>query len=178
MLRFFFVIYTFIMLTACYGLCRSFGPEVWIPNSRHLKSGKIAQYCNQKRTLFSIWVLHACWISPLISLPTEFHWSKPEQGNKNAPKLECFQAREYLCTWASLWFFFTEEECYARCGRPSLTFERNIPDTEIFCRFSAERKRFPFSTEQVCCQKDCCTLIQYLFTNVKNTAASWLLLIL
>lgn len=46
------------MLTACCGLCRSFGPEVWIPNSRHLKSGKIAQYCNQKRTLFSIWVLH------------------------------------------------------------------------------------------------------------------------
>lgn len=47
-----------IMLEVRCGLCKSFGPEVWNPDSRHLPSGKIALSCNQKRTLFSIWVMH------------------------------------------------------------------------------------------------------------------------
>lgn len=102
---------------------------------------------------------------------------KPEWENQEAPKSQCFQTGEYLCTWVSLWFFLTEAECCARSGRPSLTSERNVPDTEFLHHFSAEGERFPFTTEQACCQ-DCCTLIQYLFTKVKNTAASWLLLLL
>lgn len=36
------------------------------------------------------------------------HWIslvETEKENQKAPKLECFEAREYVCTWASLWFF-------------------------------------------------------------------------
>lgn len=44
------------MLEVRCGLCKSFGPEVWIPDSKHLPSGKIALSCNQKRTLFSVLV--------------------------------------------------------------------------------------------------------------------------
>lgn len=47
------------MLEVKCGLCKSFGSEVWIPDSRHLPSGKIALSFNQKRTLFSVWVMHA-----------------------------------------------------------------------------------------------------------------------
>lgn len=79
-------IFFFIMLEVCCGLCRSFGPEVWIPESRHPRSWKIALYCNQKRTLFSIWVLHV-----------EFHlWSAfplnfigQKQSNKIRRQLNC-----------------------------------------------------------------------------------------
>lgn len=46
------------MLEVRCGLCKSFGPKVWIPDSRHLPSEKIALSCNQTRTLFSVLVMH------------------------------------------------------------------------------------------------------------------------
>lgn len=171
------------MLKVCCGLCRPFGWEVWIPESRHLKSQNISLYCIIRKGLCSVFecVLNFTFDQLLYwVVVAEFHWFETRTRKSECTwiGMECFWAGECSFTWASLWlfFFFTEEECYAPSGRPLLTFERNMPDTEIFLRFSAERKRFLFSTEQVCCQKDCCTLIQYLFTNVKNTAASWLLL--
>lgn len=62
------IFHNLIMLEVCCGLCRSFGSEVWIPESRHLKNGKTAMYCNQKRTLLSEY----CTLNFTFDQPS--HW--------------------------------------------------------------------------------------------------------
>lgn len=90
----------FIMLEVCCGLCRTFGPEVWIPESGHLTSGKIAPYYNQKRTLFSIWVLHVefyLWSAfPLNIIGQNQSKKIRRQLNWNASRLENIFVPEHL----------------------------------------------------------------------------------
>lgn len=136
---------TCIMLEVKCGLYKSFGPEVWIPDSRHLPSGKIALSFNQKRTLFSVWVMHVEFHHLWSAFPLNIIDQNQRKKIRKHLSWKAFRLESIFVSECSLWFFFTEEECCAHSGRLSLTFERNMPDTDILFCFSAEMKIFPFS---------------------------------
>lgn len=164
------------MLEVKCGLYKSFGPEVWIPDSRHLPSGKIALSFNQKRTLFSVWVMHV-----------EFHhlWSAfplniidQNQRKKIRKHLHWKAFRLEICAWVFFMIFLYRGGMLCTLWKAITDFREKHAWHRYFILLLCRDENISFQPEQVCCQKDCCTLIQYLFTNVKNTAASWLLLFL
>lgn len=165
------------MLEVKCGLCKSFGPEVWIPDSRHLPSGKIALSCNQKRTLFLVWAMHVgfhLWSTFPLNIIDQNQSKKIRKHlSWKTFRLESFFVPECLYDFS----LQRRNAVHALEGDHWLSRETHL--TLIFFSLLLCRdEKISFQPEQVCCQKDCCTLIQYLFTNVKNTAASWLLLLL